>query len=115
MTQEAITLAGWTLYPSKIKDDLLLLGGGIRRSLSGKAFRKITAKKKRISLTWDALSPEERQLLEIIFTSGDSSSIAVACATRSINGSFIQADEARSFDDLGDSDYKAFSLTLEEV
>lgn len=115
MAITATTVAGIDLYPSNVRAVPMRLGGGIRRSLSGKGYRKRTATKWRVVLRFDFVTPEEMANIRAVWHLADQGTVPIVDAAEGINGTYLSADDELPFQRVdGNSLGWTGTLTFEE-
>lgn len=112
----AVTIAGFETYPSKIDPRSLWIGGPPKRSLDGTGYRKGVKVKIRLALTWGYVTPDEAQVLRVIFAQARMGAVAITCSDPAISGSFLFTDDALALEPLeGEAELYQASMTFEEV
>lgn len=112
---QAVTIAGFETFPSKIDPRSMRIGGGIRRALDGTGYQKTVGTKTRLVLTWGYLTPDEAQILRVIFAQALAGTVRITCADPVINGNFFFAGDELPLEPLeGDGEFYKATMTFEE-
>ena len=112
---QAVTIAGFETYPSKIDPRPLWIGGGVRRSLDGTGYRKGLPPKIRLTLTWSYLTADEAQILRVIFTQTLMGTVRITCANPTISSNFLFSGDELPLEPLeGEDELFQASMTFEE-
>lgn len=112
---QAVTIAGFETFPSKIDPRPLWIGGSIRRALDGTGYRKGLPHKIRLVLSWGYLTADEAQILRVIFAQALAGAVKITCENQAINGNFLFSGDELSLEPLeGDGEFYKATMTFEE-
>lgn len=112
---QAVTIAGFETYPSKIDPRPMWMGGQVRRSLDGTGYRKGLPPKIRLALTWEYLTADEAQIIRVIFAQALAGAVQITCENPAINGNFLFSGDELALEPLeGEDELFQASMTFEE-
>lgn len=110
------TIAGWDVYPNAVIPSSLLIGGPIRRALSGKGYKKDVDEVLKVSLAFEGIDGDTLAVLKVIWAQGRSGSVSLVNLDHGISSTFLIADQEFKFQPAeGQYDLFSGSLSFEEV